>query len=152
MCVGFNFLQTIFQNASLFFVPGAFIMWGRWFGPPFPILSRQLRNWLSRAMAAVVALQLMAAWNSCREILGGVLEKQQAASWDWEIQQRPQQCELFRRIPGAWDCSTGGLTKRRQAKLGGGFKHFLFSPRKLGKMNPFWRAYFSNGLVQPPTS
>ena len=35
--------------------------------------------------------------------------------------------------------------------LGGGFKHFLFSPRNLGKMNPFWRAYFSNGLVQPPT-
>ena len=28
---------------------------------------------------------------------------------------------------------------------------FLVSPRKLGKMNPFWRAYFSNGLVQPPT-
>ena len=26
-----------------------------------------------------------------------------------------------------------------------------FSPRKLGKMNPFWRAYFSNGL-KPPTS
>ena len=24
-------------------------------------------------------------------------------------------------------------------KLGGGFKCFLFSPRKLGKMNPFWR-------------
>ena len=30
-------------------------------------------------------------------------------------------------------------------------KYFLFSPQKLGKMNPFWRAYFSNGLVQPPT-
>ena len=30
-------------------------------------------------------------------------------------------------------------------------KYFLFSPRKLGKMNPFWRAYFSKGLVQPPT-
>ena len=29
---------------------------------------------------------------------------------------------------------------------------FCFSPRKLGKMNPFWRAYFSDGLVQPPTS
>ena len=35
--------------------------------------------------------------------------------------------------------------------LGGGFKYFLFSPRKLGKMNPFWRSYFSNGLVQPAT-
>ena len=31
-------------------------------------------------------------------------------------------------------------------------KYGLCSPRKLGKMNPFWRAYFSNGLVQPPTS
>ena len=35
--------------------------------------------------------------------------------------------------------------------LAGGFKHVLFSPRKLGKMNPFGRAYFSDGLVQPPT-
>ena len=24
-------------------------------------------------------------------------------------------------------------------------KYFLFSPRKLGKMNPSWRSYFSNG-------
>ena len=31
-------------------------------------------------------------------------------------------------------------------------KHFLCSSRSLGKMNPFWRAYFSKGLVQPPTS
>ena len=31
-------------------------------------------------------------------------------------------------------------------------QYFSFSPRKLGKMNPFWRAYFSKGLVQPPTS
>ena len=30
-------------------------------------------------------------------------------------------------------------------------KYFLFPPRSLGKMNPFWRAYFSIGLVQPPT-
>ena len=29
--------------------------------------------------------------------------------------------------------------------------YFLFSPRTLGKMNPFWRAYFSDGL-KPPTS
>ena len=26
-----------------------------------------------------------------------------------------------------------------------------YSPRNLGKMNPIWRACFSNGLVQPPT-
>ena len=29
-------------------------------------------------------------------------------------------------------------------------KYFSFSPRKLGKMNPIWRAYFSIGL-KPPT-
>ena len=33
----------------------------------------------------------------------------------------------------------------------GGFKYLLFSPRTLGKMIPFSRAYFSKGLVQPPT-
>ena len=31
------------------------------------------------------------------------------------------------------------------------FKYLLFSPPNLGKMNPFWRSYLSNGLVQPPT-
>ena len=34
--------------------------------------------------------------------------------------------------------------------LGGGFKHFLCSPLP-GEMIIFWRAYFSIGLVQPPT-
>ena len=34
---------------------------------------------------------------------------------------------------------------------GGNSNIFLFSPRKLGKMNPVWRSYFSHGLVQPPT-
>ena len=28
----------------------------------------------------------------------------------------------------------------------------IFTPKNWGKMNPFWRAYFSDGLVQPPTS
>ena len=38
--------------------------------------------------------------------------------------------------------------------LGGGFqlKYLLFSSITGGKMNPIWRAYVSNGLVQPPTS
>ena len=36
--------------------------------------------------------------------------------------------------------------------LGGGFKYFLFSPRKLGKWSNLTVAYFSDGLVQPPTS
>ena len=35
--------------------------------------------------------------------------------------------------------------------VGGNSNIFPFLPRKLGKMNPFWRAYFSKGLVQPPT-
>ena len=34
---------------------------------------------------------------------------------------------------------------------GCGFTIFFFIP-KIGKMNPFWRAYFSDGLVQPPPS
>ena len=37
--------------------------------------------------------------------------------------------------------------------LGGGNSNILyFHPECLGKMNPIWRAYFSDGLVQPPTS
>ena len=32
----------------------------------------------------------------------------------------------------------------------GGFKYSLFSPLQWGS-DPIWRAYFSNGLVQPPT-
>jgi len=36
-----------------------------------------------------------------------------------------------------------------QQNLGGGFKHFLFSPLLLGKMNPFWLAHIcSNGFVK----
>ena len=31
--------------------------------------------------------------------------------------------------------------------LGGGFKYLFFHPY-LGKMNPFWRAYFSDGLAK----
>ena len=37
-------------------------------------------------------------------------------------------------------------------KRGGNSNIFLCSSRTLGKMNPIWRAYFSEGLVQPPTS
>ena len=36
--------------------------------------------------------------------------------------------------------------------LGGGLKYVLFSPRKLRKSFHLTCAYFSNGLVQPPTS
>ena len=49
---------------------------------------------------------------------------------------------VFSFSPGFHDHSLGG----------GNSNIFLCSPRNLGKMNPFWRAYFSNGLVQPPTS
>ena len=38
-----------------------------------------------------------------------------------------------------------------QGYLGGGFKDF-FLALKLGKGSQLWRAYFSDGLVQPPTS
>ena len=34
--------------------------------------------------------------------------------------------------------------------MSGGFNYFLLSPLP-GEMIPIWRAYFSNGLVQPPT-
>ena len=37
-----------------------------------------------------------------------------------------------------------------EGKLGGSFKHFLFHPDPWGN-DPYWRAYVSNGLVQPPT-
>ena len=36
--------------------------------------------------------------------------------------------------------------------LGGGFKDFFQFSLLLGKMIQIWQAYFSNGLVQPPTS
>ena len=35
--------------------------------------------------------------------------------------------------------------------LGGGFTYFLFSPQKLGKWSNLTVAYFSDGLVEPPT-
>ena len=59
------------------------------------------------------------------------------ATVDWLVGFNQQKC---------WHCIIVGYNY-----LGGGFTYFLFSPRNLGKMNPFWRAYFSNGLVQPPT-
>ena len=38
------------------------------------------------------------------------------------------------------------------AVLGGGFKpFFIFTPDPWGN-DPIWRAFFSNGLFQPPTS
>ena len=42
--------------------------------------------------------------------------------------------------------------KKNTGHLGGGFNDFLFSPRNLGKkISNLTCAYFSNGLVQPPT-
>ena len=34
---------------------------------------------------------------------------------------------------------------------GGGFKYLFCSSRNLGKWFPIWRAFFADGLVQPPT-
>ena len=44
------------------------------------------------------------------------------------------------------------ITSGTQHNLGGGFIFFFNFDPYLGKMNPFWRAYFSKGLVQRPTS
>ena len=47
----------------------------------------------------------------------------------------------------------GHWKKTRATKttyLGGGFKYLLISIPTWGRL-PFWRTYFSNGLVQPPT-
>ena len=46
--------------------------------------------------------------------------------------------------PSFWWRKTQSL--RTYPNLGGGFKYFLYSPRNLVQMNPFWRAYFSIGL------
>ena len=35
-------------------------------------------------------------------------------------------------------------------RLGGGFRYFYFHPEPWGN-DPIWRAYFSDGLVQPPS-
>ena len=46
----------------------------------------------------------------------------------------------------------GNLFKYVCTQLGGGFNFFKEKSHPyLGKMNPFWRAYFSKGLVRPPT-
>ena len=51
-----------------------------------------------------------------------------------------------------WRLHISGWLKSENADLGGGNSNiFVFSSRKLGKMNPFWRAYISDGL-KPPTS
>ena len=41
----------------------------------------------------------------------------------------------------------GGMKLKKQREChGGGFKYVLFLARKLGKMNPIWRIYFSKGF------
>ena len=51
-----------------------------------------------------------------------------------------------------------GINQNHWSCAGNKLRNFQMSMQnwvvlfKLGKMNPFWRAYFSNGLVQPPTS
>ena len=37
------------------------------------------------------------------------------------------------------------------SSLGGGNSNIFYFHPYLGKMNPFWRAYFSNGLKPPPS-
>ena len=45
-----------------------------------------------------------------------------------------------------------GHVARLWYKLGGGSSNMFYFHPNWGKMNPIWRAYFSDGLVQPPTS
>ena len=45
-------------------------------------------------------------------------------------------------MPIQWRGGQGKGKGFFQLYLGGGFKYFLFSPRKLGKMNPFWLLLF----------
>ena len=56
---------------------------------------------------------------------------------------------------GDWNLWVGGRSKWSWTNFKFArwwqLKYFLFSSRSLGKMNPFWRAYFSKGL-KPPTS
>ena len=58
--------------------------------------------------------------------------------------------------PGGWGryILNQAMVLGIDGKLGGGGNSTIFSifTPILGKMNPFWRAYFSDGLVQPPTS
>ena len=49
---------------------------------------------------------------------------------------------------GGRERAMNGAGGDENSHLGGGFKYIFFSSRNLGKMNPFWRAYFSNGLVK----
>ena len=44
------------------------------------------------------------------------------------------------------------LSKQTSDDLGGGFNHFLFSPRTLGKWSNLTCADFSDGWRKPPTS
>ena len=49
----------------------------------------------------------------------------------------------------------GGCQKTKKKPWSGWWqlKYFVyFHPELWGRFNPFWRAYFSDGLVQPPTS
>ena len=53
----------------------------------------------------------------------------------------PLQLRLFVFLTGDF-CFTKNMTRWWQ------LKYVLCSPRKLGKVNPIWRAYFSDGLVE----
>ena len=68
----------------------------------------------------------------------------------WRIQVvRLPRCPSFPGVPNGW----GGLVLSGCCLVVGGFKYVSKSSlRKLGKMNPIWRAYFFKWVVQPPTS
>ena len=62
---------------------------------------------------------------------------------------RRQRLRSFQCERGGWSIAWQGWVQPwRTTKLVGGNSQIFwnFHPRNLGKMNPFWRAYFSNGV------
>ena len=81
-------------------------------------------NWWVNASPPYPSIRLSNAWNS----------RPKERSWYQDL-----------RIKAPW-------IESRNFHLGDGFKYFWCSSRTLGIHDPTWRAYVSNGLVQPPTS
>ena len=82
-------------------------------------------------------------WGPCRPRKEGGGEIFPDVSFSWSSQKVRASWRYFLEI--YWKL------KYIQGYLGGGFKDFLLA-LKLGKGSQLWRAYFSDGLVQPPTS
>ena len=95
----------------------------------------------------------------------GLLKAWSPSTWVWTHVKRAcvpfESCISWRKRLKRWAIKDFQRTNRYQSSecsfkqhllLGGGFKYVLFSPRSLGKWSNLTYTYFSNGLVQPPTS